>query len=261
MRPFWLFFFICIASLPAASNQRWHVIKTKELASLQGGALLRSVTLQKNSAQEREAIVTAVLFSEKNDQLQVIDNPTRDKTLAQVMQEQHFLAGVNGGYFHPNGRPLGLVVSQGKIIHKEETAPRLLSGFVVVTKDKIKLLHVGESMPAGATEILQAGPFLINHQSSVSGLEKTRIARRTFVATDGHGAWMLGVISPVTLAEAASILSTAASSFFSAHPLDRALNLDGGSSSALWVDLSPEPFSQSEIGRVRNFLGIKMNNY
>ncbi len=260
MRRSWYFLvFLCIASLGVASSARWHVIKSRERGSLPGGALLRSVTLREISTveKEREAVITAVVFQDRTYQLQVMDNPARDQTLAQVMREQHFLAGVNGGYFHPDGKPLGLLISQGKIVHAQETA-RLLSGFVVMAGEKLQLLRVGESLPVGATEALQAGPFLIDRQAPVVGLEATRIARRTFVATDGHGLWMIGVISPVTLAKAARVLLAAAPRFFPTHPIQRALNLDGGSSSALWVDLASQPFSQSEMGTVRNFVGIKM---
>ena len=259
MKRSWYFLiFLCIASLGVASSARWHVIKSIERGSLSGGALLKSVTLREISTveKERETIVTAVVFKESAYQLQVIDNPLRDKKLAQVMSEQHFLAGVNGAYFHPDGKPLGLMISQGKIVHVQETA-RLLSGFVVMEGEKLQLLRVGETMPTGVTGVLQAGPFLIDHQAPVAGLEATRIARRTFVATDGHGLWMIGVISPVTLAKAARILLAAAPQFFPTHPIKRALNLDGGSSSALWVDLALEPFSQSEMGTVRNFVGMK----
>ena len=246
----------------AVYDKVWYVVSKKEQTVLSGGALFKSVALRRASARkyvnsDDRVTIAAIVFQESAYQLQVIDNPLRDKKLAQVMSEQHFLAGVNGAYFHPDGKPLGLMISQGKIIHAQETA-RLLSGFVVMAGEKLQLLRVGESLPAGATEALQAGPFLIDHGSPVAGLEATRLARRTFVATDGHGLWMMGVISPVTLADAARVLLAAAPRFFPTHSIKRALNLDGGSSSALWAALTPEPFSQSEMGTVRNFVGMKL---
>jgi uncharacterized protein YigE (DUF2233 family) len=205
------------------------------------------------------AIVTAVVFQEDTYELQVIDNPERDKTLEHVMQERHLLAGINGAYFHPDGRPLGLMISQGKMVHGQENA-RLLSGFLFIERSRLQLLRSREKIPQAAVGALQAGPFLIDHQLPVVGLEATRTARRTFVATDGHGRWIIGVISPVTIDQAASILLAASPIFFSTPPIERALNLDGGSSSALWVARSPEPFSQQEIGMVRNFLGLTIKN-
>ncbi len=259
MRLFFFLIVVGLSSLDAASSGSWRVLKSKDQASLEGGAVLKSIILRESVSQEKESdiIVTAVVFKQSNYQLTVVDNPLLDKKLAQVMREQHFLAGVNGGYFHPDGKPLGLMISQGKKVHLQETAPRLLSGCIVATGQQLQLLRVQENMPAEATEVLQAGPFLIDHQTSVAGLETSRIARRTFVATDGHGLWAIGIISPVTLAQASRSLLATGEQLFPTHLIQRALNLDGGSSSALWVDGLPEPFSQSEIGVVRNFLGIK----
>ena len=246
------------SSLDAALSD-WHVMKSKELASLPEGGALRSVKVRCAGLGQtsQEVSVEGVVFNDAAFCLEVIDDPARAKRTAQILQEKHFLAGVNGGYFQPDGTPLGLVIAHGKFIHAQEKA-RLLSGFFVATKSGFSLLRVGEKIPADATEVLQAGPFLIDHNLPVVGLEATRSARRTFLATDNHGLWVMGVISPVTLAEASRVLQTAAPRFFSATKIDRALNLDGGSSSALWVDVKPEAFSQQEFGRVRDFLGLRL---
>jgi exopolysaccharide biosynthesis protein len=57
----------------------------------------------------------------------------------------------------------------------------------------------------------------------------------------------------VSLAEMAAILATP--EIFSDAKIVRALNLDGGSSTALWVRGTP-PFYQREWKGVRNYLGI-----
>ncbi len=246
-----------IVSLQGASQQ-WHVTKTKELGALSQEAELRSATLENADKKDlcEEARIDALLFSASAFHLQLLDSPARDKKLSQVMEKPKLLAGVNGGYFHPNGTPLGLVIIEGKEMHPQEEA-KLLSGFVVSTHDTLSLIRVGEKLPAYIENALQAGPFLVDHGITVPGLETTRVARRTFVATDNHSHWVIGVISPVTLAEASQILLTASPTFFKKNKIERALNLDGGSSSALWVDVKPTPFSQEEFGYVRNFLGLE----
>lgn len=257
--------FLFFAPFAMASAPSWHVLKSEECGVLPHGAFLKSVTLQEHADLGGEATVTAVVFSEKSYRLQIVDCPERDKTVAQVMSEGHFVAGVNGGYFRFDGSPLGLVVSHGVSLHSQEKAPKLLSGFIVVANAKIKIVRVGENIPSSAQEVLQAGPFFIDHHLPVSGLESTKMARRTFLATDGHGNWIMGVISPVTLAQSARLLMAAAPQLLRAitpaeshrkSVLERALNLDGGSSSALWVNLPGKPFSQIEVGRVRNFLAL-----
>jgi hypothetical protein len=58
----------------------------------------------------------------------------------------------------------------------------------------------------------------------------------------------------VTLAQLAKILATAG--ITPDLKVQRALNLDGGSSSAFWFAGEREPFSISEQKTVRNFLGV-----
>ena len=63
------------------------------------------------------------------------------------------------------------------------------------------------------------------------GLEPTRAARRTFVAIGSNDRAALGFCPEATLADLAQMLATPLGDF----KIQRALNLDGGSSSAFWL--------------------------
>ena len=78
-----------------------------------------------------------------------MDDPARIFDIASAAQKRGALAAVNGGYFHPDRTPLGLVVRQGAVLHALEHAS-LLSGLVVVTRDRIALQRVGEFKPSPA---------------------------------------------------------------------------------------------------------------
>ena len=70
------------------------------------------------------------------------------------------------------------------------------------------------------------------------------------------GEWALVSSSAVTLEELGAILADPALLPAGLHA-ERALNLDGGSSTALWVrQPGAEPFSIPEFGIVRDFVGI-----
>lgn len=196
-----------------------------------------------------------VLFDPKKCALAVVDDPRGEGGLAAAMRSRGALAGTNGGYFHPDRTPLGLVVSGGKVIHRQETA-RLLSGVVAVKKGGAVLLRAAAwRLSPQVTDALQAGPFLIDRGKAVPGLEGTRSAARTVALADAGGVRALLVIpGAVTLAETAAIL--AAAPVCPDVKIERALNLDGGSSSALWVDATPAPFSLREWKAVRNYLAI-----
>jgi hypothetical protein len=96
--------------------------------------------------------------------------------------------------------------------------------------------------------------MLVEGGHATVGLNHERTARRTIVATDGHGQWALIYTTSVTLADAANIL-TLPGVLGDWAPVT-ALNLDGGSSSGLWASGNPSPVSLPEFGHVRNYLGI-----
>jgi hypothetical protein len=124
-----------------------------------------------------------------------------------------------------------------------------------VTKGQPRIVRSSAYTPSkGDSDALQAGPFLVEKGAPIAGLQATKTARRTVIATDGKGHWALLTLSPVTLASAAELL--ASREVFPDFPVAQALNLDGGSSTAFWVGTEGRPFYAPEFGRVRNFLAI-----
>lgn len=193
-----------------------------------------------------------VLFDSKRCTLRVVDNPDGGD-LAGAMKRTGCLAGVNGNYFQSDRTPLGLVICDGKTLHPLERA-KLLSGILTVTRNRIALLRTAEYQPdRRITQALQAGPFLVDRGGPVAGLNDTRRAERTAVLSDGRGHCALLVCcGPVTLAEMARILS--GPGIITEMHVVRALNLDGGSSTAFWV--KEPPCYRREFKTVGDFLGV-----
>jgi hypothetical protein len=244
--------------LGATSETTWTLLSNREFGTINPSAVLRSFSF-KNGVEE-DVEMNALIFQEKDFSLIVMDHPLQNKSLLEAVREASCSAGVNGGYFQLSGTPLGLLMHHGTMIHSLQHAG-ILSGLFVNTPHGMSLLRTGEPIPPDATEVLQAGPFLFDHGHPVIGLESTKKAYRTFLATNGQGVWMMGVISPVTLAEAAQILFTLRSTpipGLTTKFLTRALNLDGGSSSGLWADTKPVSFSFRTDVCVRDFLGLKV---
>lgn len=176
--------------------------------------------------------------------------PEARPRVAEALERAGCVAGVNGGYFHPGGEPLGLVMAGGASFHKLEQA-KLLSGLVVYAKDRATLLRVKE-FDGRAQEALQAGPFLVDGGRLVSGLNATKRAARTVALSDGKNNFGLVVCYSPTLREMGSILSDPA--VISEMKVMRALNLDGGSSTAFWIK-SPK-ISHRELKSVTNAIGF-----
>ncbi|HEY2800754.1 MAG TPA: phosphodiester glycosidase family protein [Chthoniobacterales bacterium] len=205
-----------------------------------------------NSASGARATLCIALFSFDTATIRVIDQPHEPRSdLATVMERTDALAGVNGGYFDPQDAPVGLLVSSGKKIASRSTA-KLLSGVLWASATRVEIVRAKHFSMNGKTwDALQCGPLLVEQAKPVPGLNDTRAARRTFAAVDGHGHAAVGVSSSVSLADLGEILSL--TNVSGSKKFVRALNLDGGSSSAFWIAGNSEMFEQKTV---RDFVGI-----
>jgi uncharacterized protein YigE (DUF2233 family) len=198
-----------------------------------------------------------VTFSTRQCALRVIDQPDANaggRVIAPLMRAHRAVAGVNGGFFTPAFEPLGKMIAStrqtGALSHS-----KLLSGMVVSSGGKSWLMWRDEYRgDSGASDLLQAGPRLVNEHSPVGGLDRHAARARSFVTTDGTEGWSIGVAQGVSLADLAAILSTPG--LMPAHRVWRALNLDGGNSSAIWMQARSREISEPGWSTVRNYLAI-----
>jgi uncharacterized protein YigE (DUF2233 family) len=219
------------------------------------GVVHRQITLE-DSATNEGATIDLALFSTKSCTLRVIDQPASPRNdLAQAMRQKGCLAGVNGGYFDPDYAPIGLLISDGKMIAPLRRV-KLITGVLAASPRKVQILRTREfSQQQEFTAAVQSGPFLVDLGRPVRGLETTRTARRTFAAIGNVNRAALGFCSNVSLAELAKILAT--TRLADDFRIERALNLDGGSSSAFWIAReNGSAFSIPEQKTVRDFVGV-----
>jgi uncharacterized protein YigE (DUF2233 family) len=231
-------------------NGAWTIVSSDELGSR---AAVRHIRVTAENGTEQAQLHLAVCDLRQTT-FRMIDQPNEPRaTLAEAMQRSGALAGVNGGYFDQDFGPVGLLVTGGRFVAPKRKA-RLLSGILSVSNGRVRLQRSADFSTAGkVSEAVQCGPFLLERRRAVAGLDNTRAARRTFAGLNGNR-FVLGFCSPVTLAELAKIL--AALSADPASAMERALNLDGGSSSAFWVATGETPFSIAGFKQVRDFVAV-----
>lgn len=201
------------------------------------------------------------LFSSQTYRLTVLDlgadTEIRRATLPEAFRKAGIVAGVNGGFFHPDGRPLGLMIAQGQRINHFETV-KILSGVLYSDDRGIHLLRRGRFQDhSGIDALVQSGPYLVENGRPVIGLSAKDASRRTFVATDWRGHWVLGAtLTPLALAELAECLSVPGA--LAPWPIERAINLDGGSSSGFYFDRGTgvEPIVMHPWKPIRNLIGL-----
>jgi uncharacterized protein YigE (DUF2233 family) len=134
-----VFRFALLLVLASAARAEWQVASSESERATAGGGEHRRLVIAETGTGE-EATLDLALFSTKSATLRVIDDPEGDDNLAAVMRRTRGMAGVNGGYFDPQNLPVGLVISDGKLIARFRKA-RLLSGVLVATKGRVELLR------------------------------------------------------------------------------------------------------------------------
>jgi Phosphodiester glycosidase len=244
-----LLFFLFLVSARAA----WVEKENQSEPSLVPGVVHHHIVLE-DTASAEVAVLDLALFSPNASRLRLIGNPDGEQRLAGVLSQGDYLAGSNGGYFDTGFAPLGLRIENSKII-SPLVRGKLMTGVLAAWPGRVKIFRVSEfSTKLKPTVAIQCGPFLVDHGRPVKGLEANRAARRTFVATGAGDRAALGSCSEISLAGLGEILAGSPGHF----RIDRALNLDGGSSTAFWFrPREGNTFSIREQKPVRDFLAIE----
>jgi hypothetical protein len=246
---FALFFFVAAAT----AHADWTIVSNAS-ESGRGGMVHRHVVLA-NAGRTQGTTVDLAFFPTASCTLRVLQNDGATNSLANIMRHEKCLAGVNGGYFDENFAPIGLRMANGEVIAPLQRA-RLITGVLLASSRGVQIVRSREfSRHSGATAAVQCGPFLVDRHQPIGGLNDSRPARRTFAATTNSSRALIGVCSEVSLAELSKILATI--SFAEDLRIERALNLDGGSSTGFWFAReNGSVFSISEQKPVRDFVGI-----
>ncbi len=243
---------LLLLAIAASAQAEWKILSAESEPGLTG-IEHRHVVVEDADASQRVAVDVAV-FSAKLTALRVIDN--RDaQSLGAVMKREKCVCGVNGGYFDTEFKPIGLRVADGTTFSPSRRAP-LITGIFLQSDRGIDVVRVSESSRTKKiVAAIQSGPFLVEGSTRVRGLNASQFARRTFAGTVANDHAFLGVCSDVSLAELANIL--AATPIVADSKTRRAMNLDGGSSSAFWFAREDgSAFSISGRKPVRDFVAV-----
>ena len=199
---------------------------------------------------------TAVTFDGRDYFLKVIDQkegPGTEFARAEFAG-QGSLAAINGGFFNPDGSPLGLVITDGQSRGAFNASSFLGTGII----DGENTTLSDRKSYQESSELLQSGPRLVWDQERLTGLSKSKERPRSFVIWDGNHHFGIGHADRATLQGLANNLQ--------AQPLEGfhikyAINLDGGTSCDLWISnqIPGGGFTRSSLFRkkARNYLALR----
>lgn len=177
--------------------------------------------------------VTIVRFDLHYVKLSVAYQPDQPMSMQEWMQQEQPVALINGGYFDGQGRATALVISDGDV---SGTSYAGFGGMLDVNAAGKVQLRALVQQPYDASENLtqatQSSPMLLLNGKRTQFTADDKASPRSVVAVDKKGR-LLFIASPgmaFTLNELANLLAK------SDLDLVTALNLDGGSSTGLYVN-------------------------
>lgn len=214
------------APAPSGNSQ-----DTGWLAGAQG-VQLRHLRVPVEHAQAQVPLV-AVRLDPAQLQLRVGYDPQQPRLLRSWFTAERPVLAINGGYFDADYHSTALVVQDG-VANGESYEG--FGGMLAVHQDGTVELRPLRDIPYDPAESLahaiQSSPMLVFPGGIPADLQEDgQRARRSVVAIDQHGylLFIAGPTSGLTLLELATWLAN------SDLEIDRALNLDGGSSTGLFL--------------------------
>lgn len=197
--------------------------------------------------------------------LQPIPNQFFAKSLDELAISEKAIVAINGGFYTRNFQPAGLFI-QNNITLRKLSKERLLATCVKVNGDKL-LLETQRENCLDAANAMQTGPLLINDgkEDEAIKLLQQRAAklktffdanRRTVLAQANDHKLVVITTSPCSLADLTQILKDYPSTF-GVNRIITAINLDGGSSTGMYIRFNADPFYFSELKNVKTFIFFK----
>lgn len=197
--------------------------------------------------------------------LQIIENapPPDSKSIKQIHDENNSQLSFNGSFFSPDFSPLGLLVSEGKLIFPAQKSDLMNGVFLINKKGQPKLLNFPDFQNQQKTILeeidfaIQSGPILINQSGQVVADKKNdKKAGRTALGLTKNNDIILIMLrqslldreNSATLYNFAKLIDE--SKELADLGIHSVINLDGGNSSGIAYDNEYLP----ELEKVQNII-------
>ncbi|MEO8954883.1 MAG: phosphodiester glycosidase family protein [Ktedonobacteraceae bacterium] len=204
---------------------------------------------------DNEDIVTIVRFDLRYVKLSVAYQPSDPLLMSEWMQKEHATAIINGGYFDNQDNATALVVSAGQAFGSSYNGFGGMLSVDTHGNTSLRSLHDQPYDPNNEQlqQATQSSPMLILHGKATQFDANAASSRRSVVAMDKQG-HLLFIASPnmaFSLGEFADLLAASDLS------IDRALNLDGGASTGLYMKAGNQQASIDSITKLPIVIVVK----
>lgn len=208
-----------------------------------------------SSPGDNQDTVTIVRLDPKQVHLSVAYQPNQPMGLRDWMQQTHARILLNGGYFDQQDNAEGLVVANGQVSGTSYTG---FGGMLSVDSDGSIHLRSLRDQPYDPNseqvqQATQSSPMLMINGKRTQFQANAASQRRTVVAMDKQGR-LLFIVSPNSAFSLDELADLLVSSDLS---LETALNLDGGASTGLYVNMGKQQVAIDPISALPIVIMVK----
>jgi uncharacterized protein YigE (DUF2233 family) len=212
------------------------VVDTNSIISIPSPQISNFPEVSRISFNEREYAYE--YFKVKNlEKLTLIPNFAEEKSTQKIKEEKLCVAGISGGFYDEENKPLGGFISEGKV-RKVPIKSLLLDGFLWILGNQAAITI---ESPQRADISLQSGPLLIlNGNLTNLSIKQDKFARRSvaFLTEKRELMFMIifdpqNITSGPNLEDLPLILKTIDKK--QGFSIQNAINLDGGNASAIYT--------------------------
>ncbi len=213
---------------PSAESFRWsHVEKGFEIARYQldqGFMVIKSEVLLLKFSPKRFSFLVA----------RASDVKQRKSDVRTLTKDLGGIAGINAHFFDPEGLALGLLVRDGRLNQGMHKGGRLLTGVFFIKENKPHIVHRKAYKETTADIAIQSGPRLVVDGKAQAIKSSDVSSRRSGIAITKKGEVIL--FATMLRFPGASFKQLQEMLSDPTLEIEHALNLDGGSSSQLFVE-------------------------
>jgi uncharacterized protein YigE (DUF2233 family) len=220
---------VTISITPAASSSKETQLNVWNKAAT--GVEVRNEDWK--NADGDDETVTVVRFDTHKIRVSVGYQPGRPMSMSDWMQQEHPLAIINGGYFDQQFNATALVVSNGQVFGQSYAGFGGMLSVNSLGSLSLRSLHQQPYYPNSERikQATQSAPMLMLEGKRTQFNADASQTRRSVVAMDKQGR-LLFIVSPNPIFSLDELADQLVSSDLS---IETALNLDGGSSTGLYV--------------------------
>ncbi len=261
-----LFFIITslLFSTAFADQNNFKIVRKKELPKQLG--IFREIEFT-TSNNQTGTIYAATLSQQYQAHLHLHESKIQffADYIDALSRHHDFIIAINGGFYQPDFTPVGLFKYQGKII-KPLTRSSLLKSCVIINKENKITLETNLSECTKVNNAMQTGPILIQDGKINTELKRMQTKsksmvdffdshKRTLLALTNENQLVMLTTSSLSLMDVANFLQNNPEAFGTSK-IKTAVNLDGGSSTGMYVRFPNEPFYFHEIKHVKTFIFV-----